>query len=97
MAESTNAITTREMREHGDLIRKAFSAGRKTVLIAGRRFNVRKQVRVRKLVLGPPLKPEEQITKLLTDRWIVATPVSGQVPVYNVELVPYKNGMARSK
>lgn len=97
MGESTNAITTREMTEHGDAIRKAFAAGRKFCLIKGRRFNLRKQARTRTVMIGPPMVPAEQVAKTINDNWIVATPTVGRLPVYSVEQHYGKNGTARSK
>jgi hypothetical protein len=98
MATSVNILRTSAMQKEGDLIRAAHSAGKRTVVISERKFKISKQVKTRKVVLGPPLKFDEQYTVEVTDAWLVAKPANGDlVPMYSVALKYGTNGIAAGK
>lgn len=73
----------------GDLIRKVWRRGRKTVEINGVKYNIRRQDK-------PVVFTSGGVSHKRTESWLVCKRVDGAlVPTYSVEMV--KDGNLRSK
>jgi hypothetical protein len=78
------------LRDAGDMIRKAWRAGKRTITIDGVEFYLFEQVK--------KFRTREDGKKVeFTESWIIANPVDKRhmVPVYSVEKVAGKNSRVR--